>query len=86
MLAVGMLSYDEIAREAGVSATTVGEIALGRRMATMSAKPSLNPGDRFERVPIRCPECGASIYISPCLACREAKALRQAQLQNRNVA
>lgn len=70
MLAVGILRHGEIAREAGVSANLVADVAAGRRRAVTLSRPLLDDGERFLPSPIRCSGCGASISVLPCRTCR----------------
>lgn len=69
MLAAGMLSHAEIAREAGVSPNTVSDVATGKRAAITLARPILNDGETFLPKPIRCSVCRATISVIPCRAC-----------------
>lgn len=70
MLAVGMLNYSQIAREAGVSLNFVIQIANGDRTAVSTLRPVLSDGERFVRESVRCGGCGRKIYVVPCRACR----------------
>ena len=47
MLQAGLLTQAEIAREAGVSDTIVGEVARGRRPPVTRLRPPLRAGERF---------------------------------------
>jgi hypothetical protein len=69
MLRVGILQYQEIAREAGVSSNFVACVARGQRTAIDTSRPPLSPGERFLPVPIRCSVCAALLSIGPCRAC-----------------
>ena len=69
MLEVGILGYAEIAREAGVSTNTVGDVARGKRQAVTLLRPVLAKGEQFLAQPIRCGVCLASISVVPCRAC-----------------
>ena len=80
MLDVGILGYAEIAREAGVSTNTVGDVARGKRQAVTLSRPVLAKGEQFLAQPIRCGVCRALISVVPCRACnarREALQARQ---------
>lgn len=70
MLAVGWLSRNEIAREAGVSRNLVSEVARGKRKAQTLRQQSVAAGEVFLARPIRCGKCGALLSIVPCRACR----------------
>jgi DNA-binding CsgD family transcriptional regulator len=70
MLAAGILGQVKIARAAGVSPNTVGDVAAGRRKAIRLAKPVLDEGETFLPEPIRCSVCRATISVVPCRACR----------------
>jgi hypothetical protein len=69
MLEVRMLPHAEIARQAGVSASTVNDVAKGKRQAVTLIRPLLNQGERFLSRPIRCPDCRAMVSVMPCRAC-----------------
>jgi len=69
MLAAGILSHVDIAREAGVSSNTVSDVASGKRKAVTLLPPKINAGERFLAEPIRCGDCGAMISVAPCRAC-----------------
>lgn len=69
MLAVGMLTHTEIAREAGVSPNTVTDVATGKRTALTLVQPILSDGETFLPEPIRCSVCRALISVIPCRAC-----------------
>ena len=69
MLEVGILNYAGIAREAGVSTNTVGDVARGKRQAVTLVRPVLAEGEQFLVQPIRCDGCSASISVVPCRAC-----------------
>ena len=69
MLEVGWLSHREIAREAGVSANAVGDVASGKRLAVTLSPPILSDGEEFLPEPIRCQVCRARISVVPCRAC-----------------
>jgi hypothetical protein len=70
MLATGILSHVQIAREAGVSVNTVSDVVTGKRKAVTTKQ--LNPcrGEQFLPEPIRCGQCGAMVSIMPCRACQ----------------
>jgi hypothetical protein len=70
MLDGGWLEPVQIAREAGVSMNLVTDVAMGRRDAVSTTRPTLNEGEEFLPRPIRCEECGGLISIVPCRACR----------------
>ena len=72
MLQVNLLSRRQIAREAGVSLSTVEDVTAGRRMPVSTERPIVfkDLGERFLERPIRCSDCGAMISIVPCRACR----------------
>jgi hypothetical protein len=69
MLAVGMLSHAEIARQAGVSDTTVDDVAAGKRIAVSLAVPVLSDWELFLNEPIRCRGCAGLVSVIPCRAC-----------------
>jgi len=69
MLAVGWLEHEEIGREAGVSANTVSNVALGRRPKGTTQRRRSPKGQLLLRDPIRCDGCGASVFSVPCRAC-----------------
>jgi DNA-binding CsgD family transcriptional regulator len=73
MLSVGVLTYEEICRELGVSKSTVRDVASGRRPMVVYARPHLGRGERFLSQPRRCRICGANLIVSPCRACRMRK-------------
>ena len=72
MLGVGVLNQRQIAREAGVSAHIVQMVSTGERLTVTTERPLVfaELGELFLEEPIRCQECGAMIYITPCRACR----------------
>jgi hypothetical protein len=70
MLDVGWLNHKEIAREAGVSANFVADVASGRRQAVTLGMPILTEGEQFLPRPIRCIGCAALISVVPCRGCR----------------
>jgi hypothetical protein len=70
MLAVGMLNYRQIAREAGVSLNFVIQIANGERLPISTLRPVLSEGERFAPESVRCGGCGRQIYVVPCRACQ----------------
>ncbi len=80
MLAPGHLSHAEIAREVGVSTSTVDAVATGRRQAITLRRPVLDEGETFLPRPIRCSVCRALISVIPCRACR-AERERQLRLE-----
>ena len=69
MLAAGVLKHSEIAREAGVSANTVSDVATGKRKAVTTKRLQTDEGEQFLPEPIRCGDCGALISVAPCRAC-----------------
>jgi hypothetical protein len=70
MLDVGILPQVEIARLAGVSANTVGDVASGKRLPLSTWEPYLQAGERFLSEPIRCSVCRGLVTVVPCRACR----------------
>lgn len=70
MLAAGILSHVEIAREAGVSPNTVSDVVTGNRKAVTTKRLNPSRGEQFLAEPIRCGQCGAMVSIMPCRACR----------------
>jgi hypothetical protein len=78
MLEVGWLSHREIAREAGVSANAVGDVASGKRLAVTLSPPILSDGEEFLPRPIRCPVCRARISVVPCRACAARREMGKA--------
>jgi hypothetical protein len=72
MLAVGILNYRQIAREAGVSPHIVEQVATGKRppLSTERLRAFKDLRERFLPEPIRCSVCSAKIAIVPCRACR----------------
>ena len=73
MLAVGMLTHVQIAREAGVSPNTVTDVASGNRPAVAVWSPCLRRGERFVPEAIRCSVCRAMISVVPCRACEATR-------------
>jgi hypothetical protein len=69
MLDIHYLNHSEIAREAGVSESTVSAVARGARHLGMGLRPRLDAGERYVPEGARCPQCGASIVVLPCRAC-----------------
>ena len=57
MLAAGILKHSEIAREAGVSANTVSDVATGKRKAVTTKRLQTDEGEQFLPEPIRCGDC-----------------------------
>ena len=72
MLQVGMLPRREIAREAGVSLNVVERVASGKRLLVNSGRPVVfkDLGERCLKKSILCKQCGGTIFIVPCRACR----------------
>lgn len=72
MLDVHILSYSQIATEAGVSTRTVERVAAGQRVPVGSERPFVfkDRGERLLKRPVRCRQCGAMIAIAPCRCCR----------------
>ncbi len=70
LLADGQLSQRAVARVTGVSRSTVGAVAAGRRADYAARVPTVRPNGP----PERCPGCGALVAM-PCLACRMEAAL-----------
>jgi hypothetical protein len=70
MLAAGILSHVEIAREAGVSVNTVSDVVTGKRKAITTKRLNSSRGEQFLPEPMRCGQCGAMISVAPCRACR----------------
>lgn len=75
MLDVGILSRVEIGRLAGVSHSTVINVAHGERLPVSTWVPYLQPDERFLEEPIRCSVCGGLISVVPCRACRTRRAV-----------
>jgi hypothetical protein len=73
MLAVGILPHVAIAREAGVSPTTVNDVARGKRLPISMSNPYLQQGEQFLPIPVRCDVCCAKISVLPCRACQARK-------------
>jgi hypothetical protein len=76
LLNKGKLSQRKVALRTGVSRTTVGAIASGKRP---ERRPRRADGDEFPShtgPPTRCPECGYRVYM-PCLVCRARAARAQ---------
>ena len=69
MLEVGWLNHQGIAREAGVSANLVADVASGKRPAITLSRPILAEGERFLPKPVRCSVCRVRISVVPCRAC-----------------
>lgn len=70
MLDAGILPQVEIARLAGVSANTVGDVASGKRLPLSTWEPYLQAGERFLKEPIRCSVCRGLVTVVPCRVCR----------------
>lgn len=77
MLEVGWLSHKEVAREAGVSANLVSDVACGKRTAITLSRPILNDGEEFLPKPVRCSVCRARISVIPCRACGTRRRTRR---------
>jgi hypothetical protein len=73
----------EIARELGLGIWTVDRIAARLRYDEDAASAELPeddaPPDYAPENLQRCPDCGAMVYVWPCLACRMAVTSSQAQ-------
>jgi hypothetical protein len=69
MLDARYLNLSEIAREAGVSDSTVSDVALGKRDLGQGLRPRLREGEQYVREGARCPHCGAMVVVLPCRAC-----------------
>jgi len=71
MLAVGRLTYSEIAREAGVSLNLVRSIASGKyKPSSYTLGYFVFEGERYLPEPIRCSGCRQLVSILPCRVCR----------------
>ena len=70
MLEVGWLNHQGIAREAGVSANIVAQVANGKRPALTLTRPKLLRGEQFVPETIRCCGCHALLSVVPCRVCR----------------
>jgi hypothetical protein len=70
MLVVGQLNHQEIAREAGVSANLVADVASGKRAPVSHCQPVLDQGESYVRHAHRCRGCGGLLVVIPCRACR----------------
>ena len=73
LLFEGRHSQRQIARLVGLSRGTVGTIASGRRR-DVPTEPCEEDATLWEGPPVRCPDCGALVYI-PCVLCRVRKKL-----------
>ena len=70
LLSESTLSQRAIARATGVSRSSVGAIASGRRVP-WGPDPPTAPSDELTGVrPWKCPECGSRITLPVCVACR----------------
>lgn len=76
LLEQGELSQRQIAEMLGVSRGTVCAVASGRRGLYGTAADSKEVGLAFEGTAVRCPGCGAHVFM-PCLLCR-ARKMREA--------
>jgi len=70
MLEAGLLSKGEIARAAGVSDSTVYDVAAGKRPAVNRRTMVHGKEEQVLLVPIRCRGCRALISVIPCRVCR----------------
>lgn len=77
LLEQGELSQRQIAKMLGVSRGTVCAVASGRRGLYGTAADAEEVGLAFEGTAVRCPGCGAQVFM-PCLLCR-ARELRFSQ-------
>lgn len=68
----GELSQRQIAEMLGVSRGTVCAVASGRRGLYGTAADAKEVGLAFEGTAVRCPGCGAHVFM-PCLLCRARK-------------
>lgn len=71
LLGEGELNQRQIADRLGISRGTVNAIATGKR-GRHGARPRSEVGlpyDPEDAPPVRCPGCGARVYL-PCIACR----------------
>ena len=73
LLEQGELSQRQIAEMLGVSRGTVCAVASGRRGLYGTAADAKEVGLRFEGTAVRCPGCGAHVFM-PCLLCRAREA------------
>jgi hypothetical protein len=69
MLDAGRLNYAEIAREAGVSESSVSVVARGVRHLGTGIPPHLDGAERYVPEGARCPHCGSLVVVLPCRAC-----------------
>ena len=76
LLEEGKLSQRQIAEMLGVSRGTVCAVASGRRGLYGTAADAKEVGLAFEGTAVRCPGCGAHVFM-PCLLCR-ARKMREA--------
>ena len=73
------LKQRQIARDLPISRGTIGRIANGTR-------PDYEAAERYELEagasgpPVRCPECGAKVVITPCRACKIHQVLKRGGL------
>ncbi len=72
LLERGELSQRQIADMLGVSRGTVCAVASGRRGLYGTAADANEVGLDFEGTAVRCPGCGAHVFM-PCLLCRARK-------------
>ena len=64
------VSQRDIARRIGVSRTTVGAIATGKRQEQAVEKEAVaEPGPDLLSLPTRCNRCGYKVHL-PCQVCR----------------
>jgi hypothetical protein len=69
MLDARSLNYVEIAREAGVSESTVSAVARGVRHLGTGLRPRLDAHEQYLPEGTRCTRCGLSVVVLPCRAC-----------------
>jgi transcriptional regulator with XRE-family HTH domain len=69
LLEQGELSQRQIAEMLEVSRGTVSAVASGRRGLYGTAADAKEVGLNFEGATVRCPSCGAQVFM-PCLLCR----------------
>jgi hypothetical protein len=72
LLEQGELSQRQIAEMLRVSRGTVSAVASGRRSLYGTAADAKEVGLAFEGTAVRCPGCGAHVFM-PCLLCRARK-------------
>lgn len=77
LLDAGCHSQRRIANMAGVSRGTVQAIATGKR-GVHGREPDVAAG-LAEPIPVRCPGCGARVYL-PCVLCQARAFSKQREL------